>query len=135
MLKQRFFLQTSARFLWQEADGTWRQGQGTTRDISRYGIFIATANRMSPGTQIQVIVDMPSRDGAVGQLCGKGVAIRGEERDGEPAGFAAEVLFQSGWASALAQLTRETVRADDHVPALEPWVIPNVNEVPFGAAL
>ncbi len=98
MMDQHYPLQAEARFLWQQPDGTWQQGSGVTRDIGRYGLFVTTAIAPAPGSLVQIIVNVPSSDrpGVLGQLCGKGVTVRTESM-----GFAAEVLFQPGWASVL----------------------------------
>jgi hypothetical protein len=74
-------------------------------DISGYGVFIHTDSAPLPGDSVHVIVNMPPLEAqALGaQLYGKGVAVRVEPGDDcAPVGFAAEVLFQSGWASALS---------------------------------
>ncbi len=96
-------IKAAARFLWQEPDGTRHEGRGTTRDLSRFGVFIHTELLPPPGTLIQVIVNLAASDhaGVEGQLYGKGVAVRVEDGIGGSAGFAAEVLFQPGWASLL----------------------------------
>ncbi len=101
----RFRIEAPATFQWQGRDGIWRQGKGTTRDISSYGVFIQTNSAPLPGDSVHVIVDIPAPQVTnMGmQLFGKGVAVRMEPGDDcAPDGFAAEVLFQSGWASALS---------------------------------
>ncbi len=127
MTNEYFPVKTPARFLWQQTDGSWREARGTTRDISRFGVFLSTDTVPSPGTQIQVIVNLPASDrrDLNGQLYGKGVTVRSEDE-----GFAAEILFQSGWASALLQLGREDPRPYNSAPAPEPW-IPSVNPAAF----
>jgi hypothetical protein len=91
----------AARFLWRQPDGCWREACGITRNIHRFGVFICSDAAPSPGAEVQVIVTMCSPEAAevTGQLCGKGVVVRVENREGQPTGFAAEVLFPSGWAS------------------------------------
>ena len=101
----RFRISVPATFQWQGPDGVRRESKGTTRDISGYGVFIHTDSAPLPGDSVQVIVNMPPLQAqAMGmQLYGKGVAVRVEPGDDcAPEGFAAEVLFQSGWASALS---------------------------------
>jgi hypothetical protein len=101
----RFRISVPATFQWQGPDGVRRESKGTTRDISGYGVFIHTDSAPLPGDSVQVIVNMPPLQAqALGvQLYGKGVAVRVEPGDDcAPEGFAAEVLFQSGWASALS---------------------------------
>ena len=101
----RFRISVPATFQWQGPDGVRRESKGTTRDISGYGVFIHTDSAPLPGDSVQVIVNMPPLQAqAMGmQLYGKGIAVRVEPGDDcAPDGFAAEVLFQSGWASALS---------------------------------
>ena len=93
-------IDTTARFLWHDDDGTMRMGTGKAQDISRHGVFIVTNPAPAPGTEVQVIVDMPLPEGGqTTRLMGKGVALRAEPN--RQPGFAAEVLFQAGWASLL----------------------------------
>jgi hypothetical protein len=100
----RFPILAPARFQWEGADGVRHESKGITRDISSYGVFIHADCVPLPGDSVQVIVNMPpvQDDRAGAQLYGKGVAIRVEPDGNQPAGFAAEVVFQSGWASALS---------------------------------
>src|SRR5271169_5992682 len=88
-----------ARFLWHDHDGAMRMATGKARDISRHGVFIVADSTPSPGTEVQVIVDMPlpKGGGQTARLIGKGIALQVEE--GHEAGFAAEVLLQPSWAS------------------------------------
>jgi hypothetical protein len=76
-----------------------------TRDISGYGAFIHSDSVPVLGETVQVIVNTPPLQGDEfgTQLYGKGVVVRLEPGDAcAPKGFATEVVFQSGWASALS---------------------------------
>ena len=57
----------------------------------------------SAGTEVQVIVDMPAERGGdpPSRLMGKGIVVRTESTPSRKAGFAAEVLFQPGFAHLL----------------------------------
>jgi hypothetical protein len=97
-----FPINTAARFLWQEPDGTMRMCVGTTLDISRCGVTITASSVPSPGTEVQVIVDLPALKGcAAGRFMGKGMALRVGYTDGRASGFEAEVKFQIIPASQL----------------------------------
>jgi hypothetical protein len=98
-----FPINTAARFLWQEPDGTMRMCVGTTLDISRSGVTITASSVPSPGTEVQVIVDLPALKvgGAAGRFMGKGMAVRVGYTDGRASGFEAEVKFQIIPASQL----------------------------------
>lgn len=102
----RFRISAPATFQWQGPDGVRRESQGTTRDISSYGVFIHSCSSAPlPGDSVQVVVHVPPLQAQplALHLYGKGVAVRVEPGDDCAAdGFAAEVLFQSGWASALS---------------------------------
>lgn len=103
----RFRISAPAAFQWNGTDGVRHESTGTTRDISSYGVFIYTGYAPLPGDPIQVIVNMPplQSQSIPLQLYGKGVAVRLELGDDCASdGFAAEVLFQSGWAAALSHL-------------------------------
>lgn len=100
---QHFPIETVVRFMWRERDGALHIGAGVTHTISRDGVSIRAGQIPSLGADVQVIVDMPPRRGNAqpGRLLGKGVAATVDHADGQPAGFAAEVCFQRGWANPL----------------------------------
>lgn len=106
-------INTTARFLWQDRDGAMRMGIGTTRDISRKGVWISAYSVPAPGTEVQVIVDLPSLQGgcASGRFMGKGVAVRVEHANGRTSGFAAEVRFQIGRAGQLPLAKSDAIDA------------------------
>ncbi|HZL68634.1 MAG TPA: PilZ domain-containing protein, partial [Candidatus Limnocylindrales bacterium] len=96
-------MDAAVRFLWHDGQGSLRMGVGTTRDLSRHGIFVRTDESPAPGAEVQVLVDLPASDRTrEGRLMGKGVAVLRERKNGQVAGFAAAVLFQPGWAGSLA---------------------------------
>lgn len=102
-MNQHFPVKAATRFLWHDGDGALRMGVGTTCDISRHGVFVAADCVPAADAEVQLIVDMtlPGPDRQTVQLLGQGVTVRIARRDGQPVGFAAEVLFQPGWASLL----------------------------------
>ena len=98
----RFQLSVPVKFHWNEADGTEREGRGVTRDISGHGIFVKADCAPPLGTQVQVVLDLPPPRGSpsAALLYGEGVAIRLEQANGRPAGFAAAVTYHGGWEFA-----------------------------------
>jgi hypothetical protein len=76
--KRRYQVAMRAYFRWQEPDGTWRKGSGTTQNISSQGVFIV-ADSVPPLGDIKLAVAVPPvRRNATGKvrLCGQGVVLR-----------------------------------------------------------
>lgn len=92
----RFRIVAPAWFRWQSPDGSLNEGCGTSRDISGNGVFMICYTVPSLRAEVEVSVNMPStkgnRDGP--QFYGKGVAIRVEQGEGRPSGFAAEMTWE-----------------------------------------
>lgn len=108
----RYAITASARFTWDGPDGKRHEGRGKTRDIGTFGVFIYAHPVPIPGAAIEVIVDMPSlAGGEVGvRLSGRGTVLRVDPADRAATGFAAQVVFQTGWAGA----PWETDSANEH---------------------
>jgi len=83
---KRYQLKTPVALSWKGTDGNENQGEGHTRDISSYAVFVLTSTRLPLGTSIQLEVSLPSlcnqRSGVCLRTYGK--VIRSEEK-----GFAA----------------------------------------------
>jgi len=95
-MNMHFPINTKARFLWKDVSGAMRVSVGSTFDVSRKYISIETQSIPWPGSEVQVIVDLPSTPlgSATGRLVGKGKVVRIEQMSGRAFGFAAEVRFQ-----------------------------------------
>lgn len=94
---RRYRLQGDAKFLWARPDGLLQEGQGTVRDISDRGVFIATGVAPPPGVHLDVSVCWPALEAAAGsaRLHGEGTVVRVEREDYGIKGFAAAVTFQT----------------------------------------
>jgi len=105
----RFVLAAPVWFKWQTDSGTWREGRGITRDMSGNGLFVLAYPVPVPGASLVVTVEMPSLS-----LLKKPVVIRGQGRvvriepqDGQPIGFAAQVLFEDSDEEPVERTMRE----------------------------
>lgn len=116
-MNRQFAIKTGVRFLWRDSDGALRMGVGTARHISREGVCVLAQEVPSLGARMQVIVDMPPARANIRRrrLMGRGVAIRVEYKDGQPAAFAAKVRFQTKWACPPLRLDNEVPWRDDVV--------------------
>ena len=105
-MNMHFPISTAVRFLWHDVDGAMRVSVGSTFEISRKTISIQSQSIPWPGSDVQVVVDLPATHGATGggRLVGKGTVARIEQTAGRAFGFAAEVRFQ-------------VLRASDALPA------------------
>ena len=109
---KRYQLSAPARFLWARQDGKPQSGQGVTRDINTFGVFVVTDEVPPVGVRIQMEVLLPklADPGAGMHLYGEGIVLRREPRgalstgNGE-AGFSASVQFYpEATASVLSNL-------------------------------
>ena len=117
-----------------------RMGIGTTREISRNRLAIAACSVPSPGTDVQVMVELPATENGFGsgRFVGRGKAVRVDQTHGRTSGFWAEVQFQmvraSGStpaelpavavkttsASALAGIQRDRLPLDLAITEMQP---------------
>lgn len=83
---KRYRLKTSVKFSWESAQGSTRQGEGCTRDISSSGVFVVTSDRLPLGTTVKLDVALPAprRETPGASLRTLGHVVRSE-----PLGFAA----------------------------------------------
>lgn len=93
--EERYRVAATVSFKWRSEHGDWREGRGITRDISGGGLFILAYPVPVPGSQIVVVVQIPSLSPAKIPIVfqGYGTVVRIEPREGQPVGFAASVLF------------------------------------------
>ncbi len=76
---KRYLIFAKAYFEWQEAAGKYLTGTGATRDISARGVFIRSRQSPPLGTDIVVVVTLPSIMGyssKQSQLGGRGTVTR-----------------------------------------------------------
>jgi hypothetical protein len=97
---RRYSLRSPVRFVYASHTGSLQNGEGSTRDISGFGIYVLSSSLPSVGALIQLEVLLPNlEDIAPGlRLCGEGKVLRCDIRDDKatwtPAGgFAASVQF------------------------------------------
>ncbi len=121
-MNMHFPISTAVRFLWHDVDGAMRVSLGSTFEISRKTVSIQSQSIPWPGSDVQVIVDLPATKGASsgGRLVGKGTVARIEQTAGRAFGFAAEVRFQ-------------VMRASDALPATALALEENAFEFPLSA--
>lgn len=83
---KRYQMKSWVTFSWDNAQGTKHKGEGYTLDISSYGVYVLTDNRLPVGALVHLEVSLPSprenRNGVC--LRTRGKVVRSEER-----GFAA----------------------------------------------
>ncbi len=93
---KHFPINTPVRFLWHDVSGAMRVSVGSTLEISRKTVSVESQSIPWPGSNVQVIVDLPATDGSSAglRLLGKGTVSRIEQLDGRAFGFAADVRFQ-----------------------------------------
>lgn len=80
---KRYPLKASVKFSWKRADGDTIRGEGFTRDIGPFGVFVLTVNHVPSGTVLQLEVSLPSlraqlRSGACLRTLGH--VVRSEEQ-------------------------------------------------------
>lgn len=94
---KRYRVSAPAFFWWEQPDGTLREGNGTTWDVSSSGVGIIAGAAPSVGTHLQVEVHLPSAEtaGNAAELQGEGRVVRIELKKETIKGFAAEVDFQT----------------------------------------
>jgi hypothetical protein len=96
--EDRYAISAPVKFKWQTIHGTWRKGNGVTRDISGSGIFILSYPVPVPDAPIVLTLDVPSLSGATGPVVfqGRGRVLRIEAPHGHPLGFGASVVYETG---------------------------------------
>ena len=90
----RYTIAAKVWFSWQTEDGRWREGEGTTREMSGSGLFILTDTLPEAGASIRVTVVMPAMK-VIQPVTfhGYGKVVRVESEAGRLFGFAAAVTF------------------------------------------
>ena len=93
--KNRFSIVAPASFSWRSQDGVMHRAEGTTRDISAYGVFICTHQMPAAGAVVDVDVAVGSSEakGRITRLKGTGTVLRTDITGGRSSGFAAAVNF------------------------------------------
>jgi len=92
---KRYRLSAPALFMWAPQDGKPKSGQGVTRDINTFGVFIQTDALPPVGARVQMEVVLPKlADTSPGMhLQGEGIVLRCENGDATRRGFAASAQF------------------------------------------
>src|SRR5271168_418392 len=75
---ERFDLQATAQFSWQDALGVRWRGRGLTRDISETGVFVETRDAPPSGTPVRLEVRAYSVSGSGLLMQTKGNVVRVE---------------------------------------------------------
>lgn len=91
----RFPVVAPVIFRWREEDGTCKEGTGSSRDISKSGIFVHCPVPLPPGTEISLEVQLSKLDTAKTpgvRLNAPGRVVRVAGR-GERSGFGASATF------------------------------------------
>jgi PilZ domain-containing protein len=91
----RFPVAAPVIFRWKDEDGTCQESSGSSRDISKSGIFICSPVSLLPGTEVFLEVHLPMLDpartpGVRLNAPGRVVRVAGRE---ESSGFAASATF------------------------------------------
>jgi hypothetical protein len=92
---KRYQLSAPALFLWALQDGRPQSGQGATRDINTFGVYVLTDALPPVGALVQMEIALPRLvDTSPGMhLHGEGVVLRCEYGDATTCGFAASAQF------------------------------------------
>lgn len=89
----RYSVSADAYFAWQEREGPHFRGAGSTRNISQRGAFIQTPSAPPVGSEISVVLTLPSMSGYTprkSQLRGRGTVVRVVPSEG----FVVDVSFR-----------------------------------------
>jgi hypothetical protein len=93
--EHRYMIAAKVWFNWQTEEGRWREGVGTTRDISGNGLFVLADTVPVAGASIRFMVVMPALNLLPRPIAfhGYGKVVRIEPETGVVVGFAAAVTF------------------------------------------
>ncbi len=103
---KRYQLTAPAIFMWAPSDGKPQSGQGVTRDINTFGVYVTTDALPPVGARIQIEITLPklADTGAGMHLQGEGVVLRCDYGDSAKNGFAASAqLYPESADSVLSQ--------------------------------
>lgn len=96
----RYHLQAPVFFVWSPKHGPVRNGQGVTRDINTFGVYVQTDELPPAGALVQMDIMLPrlASEGPGMHLTGEGTVVRVEpsgvpDQPGTQSGFAASVQF------------------------------------------
>jgi hypothetical protein len=93
----RYLIRGAAWFQWQTLEGQKLEGTGVTRNVSKAGTFIESAEIPAVGSQLKVMVSLSGgrTDDIQARLCGVG-DVRHLQQDAErPVGFGGWVVFHT----------------------------------------
>lgn len=97
---KRYQLSAPTIFVWAPQDGISQSGDGETRDINTFGVYVLTNSLPPVGARVQLEIMLPTltETGFGMHLQGEGVVFRREPSGSDgtgssPAGFAASVQF------------------------------------------
>lgn len=104
---KRYTLTAPAVFMWAPPDGELHSGQGMTRDINTFGVYIVSDALPPVGARIQIEIILPKLNdkGSGMHLQGEGVVLRCESSKADRSGFAASAqLYPDSADAMLSQL-------------------------------
>ena len=109
---KRYQLMAPARILWAHQNGKPQSGEGVTRDINIFGVYVLTDALPPVGALVQMEIALPKlvNTGTGMYLHGEGVVLRAEPHSAKgvgasEGGFAASVQFYpEATESVLSQL-------------------------------
>ena len=97
---KRYHLNAPARFLWASQDGEPQSGEGVTRDVSTFGVYVLTDALPPVGALVQMEIALPKLvdTGSGMHLDCEGVVLRSEPHSAKgvgasEGGFAASMQF------------------------------------------
>lgn len=97
---KRYRLSAPALFVWAPQDGKPQSGEGVTRDIDTFGVYVLADTLPPVGARVQIEILLPklADTGSGMHLHGEGVVLRAEPRRSQGAGssepgFAASAQF------------------------------------------
>jgi len=84
-------------FQWQTADGNWYGGVGTTRDIGKAGVFVASESTPPVASPLKLIVVLPTGWDSDTSLClsGSGDVRHVRQKPSLTNGFGASAVFHT----------------------------------------
>lgn len=104
---KRYRMSAQALFMWAPQDGKPQSGQGVTRDINTFGVYVMSDALPPVGARVQMDISLPklAATGTGMHLHADGVVLRCDYGDARNSGFAASAqIYPETADTVLSQL-------------------------------